>query len=339
MQALWNDSVSGGDLIMFAEFGGYLPLELAQGKEYFRVQEKDIRRYNCGRTAIREAVKAAKLKKVYLPYYICGTVEEEITRLGEETERYSIDAQLRPVFEKRIPAGVGILLVNYFGMMDRQINDIQASYQNVILDCTQAFFASPILRKGVSNIYSCRKFVGVPDGAYLIEKDCRASRMEPEFTWEQYSFLCKSYVLGTNAAYAENLENERCLAAKRTGMSVLTRKILENVSYDFIRKRRRENYQRLDQLIGAGNRLKLPLESGVPYVYPYLAAKGKGTALRKALLEKRIYTPTLWAECFSACQPDSIEYELSRDLICLPIDQRYEIEDVERMAKALNFDD
>lgn len=77
----------------------------------------------------------------------------------------------------------------------------------------------------------------------------------------------------------------------------------------------------------------------MPYVYPYLAAKGKGTALRKVLLEKRIYTPTLWAECFSACQPDSIVYELSRDLICLPIDQRYEIEDIERMAKALNFDD
>ncbi len=322
---------------MLAEYGGYLPLELVRGKEYFQVSEKEIRRYNCGRTAIAEAVKAAKLKKVCLPYYICDTVAAEIAGLGVETERYSIDARLCPVAAEACSADTGILLVNYFGLMDRQMEVMQASYQNVILDCTQAFFASPILRNGVSNIYSCRKFVGVPDGAYLIEKDCKARQLPLERSWDSYTYLCKAHAAGTNAAYAENLENERHLSCKRTGMSILTQKVLAGAPYDFIRNRRRKNYQKLDQLIGATNRLKLPAGDGVPYVYPYWATRGKGAAIREALRSKRIYTPTLWRECLDICQPGSIEYELSSDLLCIPIDQRYQTSDMVKLAEILDL--
>lgn len=35
----------------------------------------------------------------------------------------------------------------------------------IILDNTQSFFQKPI--SGIDTIYSCRKYFGVPDGAYL----------------------------------------------------------------------------------------------------------------------------------------------------------------------------
>lgn len=120
-------------------------------------------------------------------------------------------------------------------------------------------------------------------------------------------------------------------------MSILTQKVLAGAPYDFIRNRRRKNYQKLDQLIGATNRLKLPAGDGVPYVYPYWATRGKGAAIREALRSKRIYTPTLWRECLDICQPGSIEYELSSDLLCIPIDQRYQTSDMVKLAEILDL--
>lgn len=42
-------------------------------------------------------------------------------------------------------------------------------YSNLIVDNVQAFYTPPI--KGLDTIYTCRKFFGVPDEAYLYT-DC-----------------------------------------------------------------------------------------------------------------------------------------------------------------------
>lgn len=321
---------------MKKEYGGYLPLELCQRQERFRLPEGDIRSYNCGRTAIYEAALAMKsqVHKIYVPYYICHTVVHAITQAGIEVARYSLNEKLEPTAEIVADNNCeGVLIVDYFGLKDNFLRKISNKYAHVILDCTQAFFFEPVIREGINNIYSCRKFVGVPEGGYLVEKNTYARQLEPGSSWTQYGFLCKAHELGTNSAYQDSLENERQLGERKEGMSHLTQKVLQGVDYDLIARKRKENFKRMQELLGDINRLAIvECYQGVPQCYPFWAPKAMGQELKEALLKEHIYIPTLWKECREICEEGSLEVEWTNDLLCIPIDQRYSLEDMEFLA-------
>lgn len=315
------------------EFGGYLPLETGSGQGYYHFSDHDMRFYNCGRTAIHEACRNLSVSEIYIPYYICQTVTNVAEDLGIRVIRYHVNQEFEPVFD--FPQNAAVLLVNYFGLKDTFIQDLANQFEAVILDHTQAFFCPPVLREGVSNIYSCRKFIGVPDGGYLIEKNCRAEQLPAGESWPYYTFLCKAKEIGTNAAYQESLDSEHRLHVKE-GMSKLTKQVLRGVDYNYIMTARRQNYQILDALLGEKNRLHLDLGKCVPYLYPYWVKKGSGERVRTELIRRCIYIPTLWKECCAICASGTLEYQWSKDLICLPIDQRYEKDDMEYLVGVIS---
>lgn len=321
---------------MKKEYGGYLPLELCQGQERFQFSERDIRRYNCGRTAIYEAALGLKsqVKKIYVPYYICNTVVHAIEQAGIEIERYSLNEELEPIADIEVDNDrEGVLIVNYFGLKDNFARKVSDKYAHVILDCTQAFFFEPVMRERVNNIFSCRKFVGVPEGAYLVEKNAHARQLEPGSSWTRYGFLCKAHELGTNGAYQDSLENERQLGEHKEGMSRLTQRILQGVDYSLIAGKRKENFKRMQEFLGDINRLSLvERHDGVPQCYPFWAPRATGQKLKEELLKERVYIPTLWKECREICENGSLEVEWTNDLLCLPIDQRYSVEDMEFLS-------
>ena len=151
---------------MQREFGGYLPLELPHGQELYT--GAGVLRLNCGRNAIVAALRDAGAKKVYLPYYNCNTVYDAVTRAGFAVERYPLDAHRLPVCPA-LGDGEWLLYVNYFGIAsDDLLAEVKRRWPRVIFDNTQAFFSAPRMDADSYNVYSCRKFVGVPDGAYLV---------------------------------------------------------------------------------------------------------------------------------------------------------------------------
>ena len=74
--------------------GGYFELELNRGKEY----HAHAIRLNLGRTAFEYILKAKKIRKIFIPYYICGLMLEPLLRLKIEYEYYHINNDLEPVF-------------------------------------------------------------------------------------------------------------------------------------------------------------------------------------------------------------------------------------------------
>lgn len=317
------------------EYGGYLPLEVSHGMEYHAISASSGRRYDCGRTAIFAAATEGRFNKIHIPFFICNSVEVALKEAGVTVSRYSIDEHLQPRGLQLKDDKEAVLLVNYFGLMDETVHNLCTVYPTVLIDNTQAFFCPPVMKDGVSNIYSCRKFIGVPDGSYLVEKNCQAPVLEHSVSWPFYSFLCKAYEEGTNAAYAQNLDNEQRLFTSRCEMSPLTQHILQGVDYAQIRSLRRRNYQHMEKRLSDFNRFPISLGTGVPYLYPYWAPIGKGPQIRQALIERHIYVPTLWRECLSSCAPTSLEYQLSQDVIYLPIDQRYDLSDIDFIADVL----
>ena len=167
---------------MQREFGGYLPLELPHGQELYT--GAGVLRLNCGRNAIVAALRDAGAKKVYLPYYNCNTVYDAVTRAGFAVERYPLDARRLPVCPA-LGDGEWLLYVNYFGIAsDDLLAEVKRRWPRVIFDNTQAFFSAPRMDADSYNVYSCRKFVGVPDGAYLVHTGLTDGIYPADTSWQ-----------------------------------------------------------------------------------------------------------------------------------------------------------
>src|SRR5690606_12558742 len=121
---------------------------------------------NTARNAFEYILRAQEYKKVYIPYYTCDVMLEPIKKLNLQHEFYHVDERFEPLFDYGNVAGEeAFLYTNYFGLKDGFISKLAPDCRNLIVDNSQALFADPI--EGVDTFYSPRKFVGIPDGAYL----------------------------------------------------------------------------------------------------------------------------------------------------------------------------
>ena len=66
-------------------------------------------------------------------------------------------------------------------------------------------------------------------------------------------------------------------------------------------------------------------------VYPFWG----NNELRKKLIENRIYCATYWPNVKEWTRPSSLEYKLTEDMIYLPIDQRYDLKEMELIVNMI----
>ena len=57
-----------------------------------------------------------------------------------------------------------------------------------------------------------------------------------------------------------------------------------------------------------------------------------GAAVRKKLQAEKIYIPTLWPNVLRQLPETAVEYQLAMDILPLPVDQRYEAEEMRYLA-------
>ena len=188
--------------------GGYFSLELPQRDEY----HKDALRLNTGRNCLEYVLRARGYKKVYIPYYICDVVLEPFKKLGIPYEYYHVDIHLEIRDHFTLKADEALLYTNYYGLKQRYVEQLAERIgKRLIVDNTQAFYAKPL--PGIDTFYTCRKFFGVADGAYLysdavldeeIEQDCRF--YIAEYLVEEYNFTGdKESLLEAKSLYEELL--------------------------------------------------------------------------------------------------------------------------------------
>lgn len=308
------------------EMGGYLPLELREGALPFaELPAAERLEVNTGRTALFCALKSLGAKKLLLPRYYCPDVIQMLRESGIELAFYAIGPDLLPADLPEDPQAP-VLLVNYFGLLTGPTEALSRRFCRVILDQCHAFFAPPILREGVMNIYSCRKFIGVSDGAYLIGKGIAAPALKEDVSWPRARHLFKCIETGTNGAYAESKFCEGDLGGFKA-MSALTRRVLQGVDFDAIALRRNRNARILEERLCHRQRLALPVGSAAPYVYPLLLDRD----IHRQMVQRHVYTPYLWSTLPEHC--GALEQEYSRCLLPLPVDQRYDEADMARLAQ------
>ncbi len=309
------------------EIGGYFGLEEFTEKSMY----SDLVGVNSARNALVYLLCARKIKKLYIPYYLCDSVSGVCDREGFAYEYYNIGENLLPIFDKKLGEGEYLYVVNYFGQLeDSDIVALKEKYGNIICDNVQAFFHKPISQ--IDTVYSCRKFFGVPDGGYVSTD----ARLDPAPV-RDVSMNRMKHVLGrfegesASDYYGDFRQNDDAFESLELRlMSKLTKNIMNAVDYDRVKKAREENFLVLDNLLGGRNRLKPRLPEG-PYAYPFYCENG--VEIKKTLASKKIFVPTLWPEVAKMGQ--KLEAELAENILPLPCDQRLGKEDMERIAEEL----
>jgi len=321
------------------EIGSFIELQFPKGMEYYKGEENIIR-LNSGRAAIWHAFRMTGCRAIWLPVYQCDTVRDFLNRKNATIKYYHIDKDFNPI-DLNASDEEAVLFVNYYGVMSNdRMKSLALSVRHPIIDNSQGFFCKPI--PGCYNVYSARKFVGVPDGSYVIgdSAEQHAEEYEQGFSSDTASFLLQRIEYGCEGkVYESRMVNEHRIDSEDIKrMSKLTHTILDGTDYQYIIRKRKENFDIADQLFKDINKLdanKYYDETCVPMVYPLVV---EDDSLLKRLLGAKHFQGHWWSYLVDEVDKGSFEYWISRYVIPITIDQRYseiEIEHLSRLIKGL----
>lgn len=305
--------------------GGYFSLELPRHEEY----HKNAIKLNTGRNCLEYILRVRKYKKVYIPYYTCEVILEPFVKLNVVYEFYHINLHFEISDEIHLGVGEALLYTNYFGIKQQYVDALASQYgSQLIVDNTQAFFAKP--SQGIDTFYTCRKFFGVPDGAYLYCDETLDEPIEQDQSYERMSFLTKRIDLGAEVGYADFREQSKRLVGQPIKrMSNLTQRLMKSIDYSLIANQRRRNYLLLHEALKSTNRLRISLANdAVPMVYPYYVHQ---EGLRDYLIENKVFVACYWPNVFKWATSNCLEYLLASLVLPLPVDQRYGQEEMKFM--------
>lgn len=315
---------------MQREIGGYFELERYSGSHY----HVNALRLNCGRGCISYVVEARSIKSIWVPRFVCASVNERLSSLGVNALSYPIDLSFQPIFDSIKPSESDYLfLIDYYGQLSEQSLDdaIELFGDRIIVDEAQGFFRYP--KANLDTLYTARKYFGVSDGAYLYT-DARVNRpLERDESHNRMHYLLGRLERSATEFYGESRNNNRVFddePAKR--MSAVTESLLSAIDYQSVQNRREQNFAYLNLRLATVNELSPSLVPG-PFCYPLLV--DNAPAARKKLAERKIYIPVYWPNVLADISQSSTEYYLSNNILPLPVDQRYDTDDMETVINAL----
>lgn len=321
---------------MHEAIGGYFELADRESKHDFPIKEGVM--LNTGRNALEYILlHLPDIRFVYLPFYTCEAVLEPLKRLQHiEYCFYHINEKLEINDEINLQDGEYLIANNYFGIKDDYICKLYQKYGNrLIVDNAQALFASAL--PDMKAYYSTRKFVGVADGGIAVGVDGKESLVYEE----DNSSLHNAHLLirkekGAEAGFSKYQEDEHLLDNQPIKqMCRNTRDILCHIDYERVKARRKHNFLYLHQELGTSNHLQIPpIDSfACAMIYPYLISDG--ARLRKKLIENKIFVAKYWPNILIWSESNKLEYQLANRIIPLPIDQRYDDKDMQRILKII----
>ncbi len=305
------------------EIGGYIELDTYRGDMLHR----DGIKLNCGRNALAYLIQAKKIRNIWMPKFMCDSCDKILKTYNVNVKYYSIGIDFRPINLQR-EKGEWVYIVNYYGQLSDE--DILIYGDQMICDNAQAYFEKPI--NNVDTLYSCRKFFGVADGAILYTDIIMKNIVQDE-SFERMHFLLGRYERCASEFYQEYVDNNHFFSnepIKR--MSKLTENFLHGIDYEFVKKRRTENFKYLHNCLFKINKLSLTVPEGA-FMYPLYIDNGE--KLRKKLQDQKIYIPILWPSVFDLCSESELEYDMAKNILPLPIDQRYDIETMKYLLETI----
>ena len=310
--------------------GGYFELELPQRDEF----HKNALGLNSGKNCLEYILRSRNYKKVYIPYYTCDVILKPFQKLGIDFQFYQINLDFEIADNIILEECEGLLYTNYFGLKQKYVEKLSNNYgKQLIVDNTQAFFAKPI--EGIDTFYTCRKFFGVSDGAYLYTDAEPIKGLKQGFSYHRTEHLIKRIDLSPEEGFDDFHHADEHLAEEDIMlMSHFTRRVMQSIDYNAVIEQRIANFQQLHEALGDSNLLHVELNDvTVPMVYPYMTERND---LRNILIKNKIFVARYWPNVMNWAPENSRDLCLADKVIPLPIDQRYVKEDMHRILSIIN---
>ena len=306
--------------------GGYFSLEPI-GKTDSRTIFTRGELLNFGRACLLWIIRARGYKRVWIPEYNCPSVSSYLKKYSIACETYPVDDHLEPQLPM-MAEGDGLVYINYFGIKSETCRHLELQNLPLILDLSQAFFYEPLPTTDAFN--SCRKFVGVLDGAFLMGHLAFDRFDAPHQEWSpgDCAHLLKRLdgdVAGGYLAFKEMSTRMADWVPAR--VTSLTERMLGKIDWENVRQRRRANFSYYHEALGAVNSLKLlPEQDGFALCYPF-QADWVTAETKTELIRLQIFVPTYW--------PGAVRNAWTEHTLFLPCDQRYGQDDIERVIDAV----
>jgi len=310
--------------------GGYLEIEIRQVHQELY---PEALAFQSARAAFRALLEAGQPRSVWVPWFICETMTDQVAQAGIEVKRYALAPDLAPEPGFAPASDEWLLYVNYFGTCEAQVDALLDRFPpgQLVIDDSHALFSPP--RPCLASIYSPRKFVGAPDGGYLVTSlEVPLPALEDQESARRCMPLLNRAAQGPEPFYADFLLTQETLAHQPPlRMSKLTHALLRSVDYQDAAKRRRANFSVLASLLGGLNQMDgAGATASVPLAYPFI---GRESGLREKLIANRIYVPQFWPHLAGAVEPvPAFERMLAQRCLPLPCDQRYAPSDMRALA-------
>jgi hypothetical protein len=302
--------------------------------------------------------------QVLFPAYLCDSVIRPFIDFGITPVFYHLNGILEidesDIKSKISLATKALLIIHYFGMPQSAVDRIQRDYPTLRLihDCSHSALSlwknKWLSGSGVVIVASLRKLLPVPDGGvFLAMGRPKRPLREPRFSlaynlhlfyrwsggmmkhfWLRWPLFPKEWFicLFVQAEYLLSIY------PKPIRMSFLSRVLLAKIDLGRVIFARRRNFNHL--LAGIKNRsIVRPLFSELPpdicpLGFPVIVEDRE--SLKKLLVAERIYPPIHWD------LPDDIdrtvfatESHVSKHILTIPIDQRYDENDMDRVIGIL----
>ena len=306
--------------------GGFFPLFSGLSLKRYR-QEIGGLFLKSGRACLAYILNEVRPSRIHLPFYLCTEIHDLVADRNLEVAYYPIDRALEPGLSQTMNSGDIYYVVNYFGLKNQLIHNLASALgSKLIVDNTHALFSEPEL--GCWTFSNVRKSLGLPDGAILngpsFLTDRRLANSDFHFSHNVMRWFGPSEM-----ALRTFRANERKLDGAPSKGSSFSKTLILNVNFDRISRRRISNFFTLQESLGDLNVLRLELNDGVPFCFPLLL---NGHIERDKLSALGLFIPQYWTGLSDIPGIPEWELSLAGNLLPLPIDHRYNRDDMLRMA-------
>ena len=303
-----------------------------------------------GRSGILLLTKLLSPPQVWMPSYLCvggmlPAVDQSATNLRFYEMNYDL-AITSLTWLDDVRSGDLVILIDYFGFPCDSSCATRAKEQGawVLEDACQALLSKDVGRFSDFVVFSPRKFLGLPDGGVLTpnqELDFHDIDLAPPpAEWWLKAFyagvLRREFdIHGGNRRWFELFqETEPAGPIGYYAMSELSKSLLlHTFDYATIAQRRRENYKILAETLSAIALFSTLTADVVPLGFP-IRLENRDT-IRQVLFEHQIYPPVHWPIKDVVPEMFKASHKLANEIMTLPCDQRYDKQDMKRMARII----
>ena len=319
-----------------------------------------------GRSAIKKVIQTIEerqpniKKTAVLPSFTCDTVFKPFIEAGYEIYYYPIDRDLRTSSDTILRTVFAndasiVLFHRYFGFdtLDKFVDRLCAELNDKgifsIEDCTQNLYSNIHRSKADFFVGSIRKWTGTPDGGFAVcregkfankpeNSDNELEKAKIKASYAKYNYLFKhigdkAEMLAMYQSAEEILDHQEFFYK----ISDTSKNIQANLDKEELVKKRRRNFAILHQALPRQVKSVFgePLEDVVPLYFPIMV--DNRFLLQRHLAQNAVYAPIVWPKDESQpIQCDGAEYAYEH-LLCIPIDQRYDEDDMNRIIEVINI--